>query len=73
MTKSCVFRLPLDSYKIIDKFNLKKVLINKRTSIYENENMRFSFDNKVLRVLIFNEDENILNNLYDYFYGGQYE
>lgn len=68
MTKSCVFHLPLDSDKTIDNFKLKKVLTNDRTSIYENDNMRFSFDSKVVRVLIFDVNEDIINILYSYFY-----
>lgn len=73
MTKSCVFHLPLDSDKTIHNFKLKKILSNDRTSIYENESMRFSFDRKVLRVLIFDANEDKVNNLYNYFYGEQYE
>ena len=73
MDKSFVFYSPLDSDKIIKKFNLTKTTSNERTSIYQNDKMRFSFDKKVLRILVFNDNKDITNTLYNYFYGGQYE
>lgn len=73
MDKSFVFYSPLDSDKIIKKFNLTKITSNERTSIYQNDKMRFSFDKKVLRILVFNDSKDITNTLYNYFYGGQYE
>ena len=73
MDKSFVFYSPLDSDKVIKKFNLKKITSNERTSIYQNDKMRFSFDKKVLRVLVFNDNKETTNTLYNYFYGGQYE
>lgn len=73
MNKSFVFYSPLDSDKIIKKFNLTKIISNERTSIYQNDKMRFSFDKKVLRILVFNDNKDITNTLYNYFYGEQYE
>ena len=73
MDKSFVFYSPLDSGKVIKKFNLIKITSNDRTSIYQNDKMRFSFDKKVLRVLVFNDNKETTNTLYNYFYGEQYE
>lgn len=74
MTNSYVFLLPNDSEDMIHKFNLKMVLSNSRTSIYQNEFARFSIDNKVVRVLIYNKDNNIqLEKIREYFYGDDYE
>ena len=74
MTNSYVFLLPNDSEDMIHTFNLKMVLSNSRTSIYQNEFARFSIDNKVVRVLIYNKDNNIqLEKIREYFYGDDYE
>ena len=72
MTKSFVFYSPLDSDKVIKRFNLKKIVSNDRTSIYQNETMRFSFDKKVIRVLVYRECKDTKDILYNYFYGEQY-
>ena len=71
MTKSFIFQLPLDSNQVLDKFKLKKIVSNERTTVYQNEKMRFSFDKCVLRILLFDRD--IIKNLYDYFYDEQYK
>lgn len=73
MDKSFVFCSSLDSDKIIENFNLTKITSNDRTSIYQNDKMRFSFDKKVLRILVFNDNKDTTNILYNYFYGEQYE
>lgn len=69
MIRSCVFRLPADSKEVINTFHLEKILANERTSIYQNDEMRFSFDKKVLRVLIFDGEKEKTEKLYKYFYG----
>ena len=75
MTKRFVFRLPEGSKdNIIHGFNLKERLSNERTSIYENKDMRFSIDKKIVRVIIFNGDDyELQNKIQKYFYGGNYE
>ena len=73
MTKSLVFNLPSDSTSMINKFQLEKVLSNARTSIYQNDYMRFSVDNSVVRVLLYNENDiNLLEQIREYFYGEDY-
>lgn len=69
MTESCIFKLNNDVNHIIDLFHLREILYNDRVRIYENNNMRFSFYNKVVRVLLFKKNDNDLNKLYHYFYG----
>lgn len=74
MNKSYVFR-PLnntDNSQLIHKFGLNYVLSNGRTSIYENSNMRLSIDKKVIRVLLFDDNKILLENLRNYFYGEEY-
>lgn len=73
MINNYVFHLNEDSNEIIKKFELKKILSNNRTSIYQNDEMRFSFDKNVVRVLTFDDNENMKEKLYRYFYGKQYE
>lgn len=77
MIKNCVFRKPTvsnDNFNIIHKFGLNKLLENKRTSIYSNEEMRVSIDKNVIRILIF-DDKNteLLENLRGCFYGNDYQ
>ena len=69
MSKNYIFRLPLDSSAVIKRFKLEKKLSNDLTTIYQNDEMRFSFDQNVLRILVFNDSEKKKNELYDYFYG----
>lgn len=74
MIKNCVFHLPSDPDDMVYKFNLKKIIKNPRTSIYQNEYARFSIDKKVVRVLIY-DDKNVdlLEKIRRYFYGEEYE
>lgn len=58
--------------QFIHTFNLKKILSNSRTTIYENKNMRVSSDKKVVRVLLFSEDQTLLEQLRNTFYGEKY-
>lgn len=58
--------------QLIHIFNLKKKLSNQRTTIYQNENMRLSFDQSVTRVFLFENDKNILESLREFFYGEYY-
>ena len=74
MTNNYVFRLPNYSNDMIKTFNLNKVLSNSRTSIYQNCNARFSIDNNVVRVLLFDDNNlHLLEKIRTYFYGEQYE
>lgn len=68
MGENYIFRLLLDFNAIIKRFNLKKMISNDRTSIYQNNEMRFSFDRNVLRILVFDNNETKKNELYNYFY-----
>lgn len=75
MNRSYVFH-PLpdkDNSQLINKFDLHNVLNNKRTSIYENVKMRLCIDERVVRVLLFNDDKILLENLRNYFYGDDYK
>ena len=54
--------------QLIHTFNLSNILINERTAIYENTNMRLSIDKKVIRVLLFREDKILLEELRNFFY-----
>lgn len=75
MIKNCVFRLPVNSKEnMIDTFKLTEVLSNNRTDILQNEEMRFCIDKKVVRVVIFDKNNNVLlEKLRKYFYGEEYE
>lgn len=58
MIKTYVFHKPTASsgvFDIINKLNLNKLLENKRTSIYCNDQMRMSVDKKVIRVLVYDD------------------
>lgn len=73
MTNCYVFNLPNDSTDMIHTFNLKPILSNERTSIYQNEFARFSIDKKVVRVLVYSkEDYSLLQKIRNYFYGEHY-
>lgn len=74
MTKRFVFRLPDGSREnIISTFNLKECLSNDRATIYENNEVRFSIDNKIIRVIVFDENNlDLQNNLKEFFYGEEY-
>ena len=59
----------LKKYVVINEFNLKFVFENDRTAIYENDDVQFSFDKKVIRVLLYDSNNNELKNkIQDYFY-----
>ena len=54
---------------VIDDFRLNKVFTNIRTSIYENEDVRFCFDKKIIRVYIYDCDNlDLKQKIQDYFY-----
>lgn len=79
MTESLVFRIPVTS-KDTENFvydlglNLKKVLSNDRTTIFQNSDMRLSVDKKHVRVLLFNnKNEMLLEYIREYFYGEEYK
>ena len=74
MSKCYVFNLPNDSTDMIHTFNLKLLLENTRTSIYQNESARFSIDSDVVRILLYNNNDKItLEKVRNYFYGAEYE
>lgn len=70
MTKNLIFIKPKNKEnQIINDFNLQEVLKNDRTHIYQNKELRMSFDKEVIRVLVFNsEDKNLIETLEKYFY-----
>lgn len=74
MSKKCVFHLPSNPADMVHTFNLNSVIKNARTSIYQNEYARFSIDKKVVRVLLY-DDQNIdqLEKIRSYFYGEEYD
>ncbi len=74
MTKRFVFRLPDGSKdNMISTFNLKERLSNNRATIYENSEVRFSINNKTIRVIVFDEDNlKLQNSLKQFFYGEEY-
>ena len=75
MINSYVFKKEANLIKhSIHKFDLKKILENDRTTIYQNAEMRFSIDQSVIRVLIFDEtNQLLLETLRNDFYGKAYE
>ena len=69
--ENCVFTKPyfLKKEKVIDEFSLKHVFTNDRASIYENDDVRFCFDKKVIRVLLYdNSNKELKKRIQDYFY-----
>lgn len=59
----------LKKEKVIDEFNLDFKSESKRTSIYQNEDVRFSFDKKIIRVLLYNRNNTELKRkIENYFY-----
>jgi len=59
---------------IANEFGLNLVLKNKRISIYENEDVRFSFDKKVVRVLLYNNKNiELKQRIKNYFYEKQWK
>lgn len=69
-TKSFLFKERL----AVDEFNLNFVFKNDRTAIYENDDVRFSFDKKVIRVLLYNgRNKELKHRIQDYFYEKQWK
>lgn len=69
--ESLVFKKPLflKKEKVITEFCLKHELTNNRTSIYENDDVRFCFDKKIIRVLLYDSsNKELKNRIQDYFY-----
>lgn len=69
--ENLVFTKPyfLKKEKVVNEFGLKHVFTNNRTSIYENEDARFCFDKKVIRVLLYdNGNKELKSRIQDYFY-----
>ena len=56
--------MPLDRLTVIKAFAVEKSMENDRTVIYQNKSLRMAFDKKVVRVLVFQEDETIERKLY---------
>ena len=69
-----IFKLRFKIVDVISKFNLKLILSNKRTTIYENDQMRLCNDgNNIIRVQLFdNSNKKLLEELREYFYGKDY-
>lgn len=58
----------------IDEFGLNFVFQNDRTAIYENDDVRFSFDKKVIRVLLYDgRNKELKRRIQDYFYEKQWK
>lgn len=59
----------LKKENVITEFDLKHEFTNKRTSIYENDDVRFCFDKKVIRVLLYDSsNKELKQKIQDYFY-----
>ena len=58
---------------MVNTFGLEKVLSNERTDIYQNDDMKLSVDERVIRVILFDEKNiSLLEKLREYFYGKEY-
>lgn len=69
--ENLVFTKPLFFNKetVISEFGLKHEFTNNRTSIYENDDVRFCFDKKVIRVLLYDgNNKELKHKIQDYFY-----
>ena len=69
--ESLIFKKPLflKKEKVITEFCLKHEFTNSRTSIYENKDVRFCFDKKIIRVLLYDSsNKELRNRIQDYFY-----
>ena len=71
MIKHFVFLKPTDSKEnMLKHFNLHNPLLtNDRTTIYQNDTMRFSIDESVVRVTVFKTDDILIDKLRSFFYG----
>lgn len=69
-TEILLFRKPFffKINRVVDDFNLNFVFKNYRTTIYENEDMRFCFDKKVIRVRLYDSNKDLRRKVQDYFY-----
>ncbi len=78
MGKTYMFRIPTtckDKYQLVKELNLdlKYVVSNQRTAIYQNSDMRLSLDKTVARVLLFDgNNRTLLEKIRKYFYGEEY-
>lgn len=71
MYKQFVFRKPPDAKvnNLRDKFSLIETLVNDRTCIWENDDVVFSIDKKVIRVFLYDgNNKNLIKNIKDFFY-----
>lgn len=58
----------------VDEFNLNFVFESDRTVIYENDDVRFCFDKKVIRVLLYDgSNKELKRRIQDYFYEKQWK
>lgn len=72
MNKTLYFRLPSQAKlrKIINEMKLSQILHNNRTCIYENGEMRMSVDETVARILLYDDQNDLLlEKMRNYFYG----
>lgn len=54
---------------VISEFGLKQEFTNSRTSIYENDEVRFCFDKKIIRVILYDSNNKELKHkIQKYFY-----
>lgn len=59
---------------VIAEFDLKHEFTNNRTSIYENDDVRFCFDKKVIRVLLYDSsNKELKRKIQDYFYENRWK
>lgn len=77
MTESFVFRMPAskEKYNFVHDMglDLKKILSNSRTVIYQSNEMRLSIDEKVVRVMLFDKNNDaLLEKIREFFYGEKY-
>ncbi len=76
MIESLVFRIPTvskDNEKFVYDLNLKKILENDRTTIYQNSVMRLCVNENIARILVFDKaNDELIENLREYFYGKDY-
>lgn len=72
MYKQFVFRKPLniEMNNLRNKFSLIETLKNDRTCIWENEDVVFSIDKRVIRVFLYDgNNKNLIKSIKEFFYG----
>lgn len=72
MYKQFVFRKPPDIQicNLKNKFSLNETLKNERTRIWENDDVVFSIDKKVIRVFLYDgNNKDLIKNIKEFFYG----